>query len=182
MLLSTDIQFLLSAPQAGGGYLKPGSPGNSLGLYVSTTQLSGTPMDNLFTDLGGAQNAADQVDYACVFIFNNNKTGNTMLDVTAWLPSADLGVDNGATFAIGADPTPPSVLGSSIAQAVAIQNPVMAPAGVSSWSAPTSTSVGGVPIPNIAPGYVAAVWIRRTANGQGGLNSFVVEVTCDTLG
>ena len=181
MITSAQILFYLSAPMASSGYTMPGVPGNSLGGYVSTTQLSPTYLDNLFPDLSGAQNASNQVDYACVFVFNNNKTGNTMLNPVAWLPMSLLGVDNAATFEVGADPTTPSVLGSSSAQAVSIANPVQAPSGVTSWSAPTSTAVGGIALSNILPGYVAAVWIKRTATGQGGLNSFTIEVICDTL-
>lgn len=181
MIVAADIQFLLSSPQAGSGYTRAGVPGNSLGLYASTTQLSQTPLDNLFTDLTGAQNAASQVDYACLFIFNNNQASHTMISPVAWLPLSLLGPGNTASFAIGADPTAPSVLGSGSAQAVAIQNPTLAPAGVTTWQAPSATASTGVALPNIPSGYVAAVWIRRSASGSAGLNQFVVDVTFDTL-
>ena len=71
-ILVTDVKFLLSDPAAAAGYTMPGVPGNSLGKYASTSQLSATPADNLFTDLPGAQNAALQVDYECLFIWNSN--------------------------------------------------------------------------------------------------------------
>lgn len=179
-IVASDIQFLLSSPQAGSGYSRAGVPGNSLGLFVSTTQLSLTTEGNLFTDLSGAQNAADQVDYACLFIFNNNAV-NSMINPVAWLPSSLLGAGNTALFAIAADPTAPSALASGVAQALVITNPTTAPAGVTTWAGPSSTAAGGVSLPNIPPKSVAAVWIRRTATGTASLNSFVADVTFDTL-
>jgi hypothetical protein len=179
-IAASDIQFLLSSPQAGSGYSRAGIPGNSLGLFASTTQLSTTPMDSLFNDITGAQNAAGQVDYAALFIFNNN-ADHTMLNPLAWLPSSLLGSGNTATFAIGADPTPPSALGSTLPQAVAITNPTTAPAGVTTWASPSASSAGGVSLPNIPAKSVAAVWIRRTANGTASLNTFVADITFDTL-
>jgi hypothetical protein len=182
MIVTSDIEFFLSAPQASAGYTMPGVAGNSLGLYVSTTQLSTAQngLDNLLLDLPGAQNAANQVDYGCLFIYNSNAV-NYMLNPVAWIPTGLLGAQNTASFAIGADPTLPSVLGSSNPQAVAIQSPVIAPTGVTTWAPPSATSAGGVALPNIPPRYVAAVWVRRTANGGAGLNSFTVDVTFNTL-
>lgn len=179
MIVTSDIQFLLSAPQASSGYTKPGVAGNSLGLYVSTTQLSLTTLDNLFLDLTGAQNAAQQVDYACLFIFNNNAS-NAMLSPVAWLPSGLLGNQNSAVFAVGADPTLPSALGSGAVQADVIANPTIAPTGVNTWAAPSVTSSGGVALPNIPAKDVAAVWIRRTATGTAGLQQLGIDVTFDS--
>lgn len=179
-IIASDIQFLLSSPQAGSGYSRAGIPGNSTGLFVSTTQLSTTPQDNLFNDITGAQNAAGQVDYACLFVFNNN-ADHAMINSVAWLPTSLLGPGNTALFAIGADPTPPSAFGSTVAQAVVITNPTTAPAGVTTWAAPSSTAAGGVSLPNIPAKSVAAVWIRRTAVGTPSLNTFVADITFDTL-
>lgn len=181
-IVASDIKFLLSAPQATAGYILPGSPGNSLGKYAATTQLSTASggLDSLFLDLTGAQNAADQVDYACVFIWNGN--GNhTMLTPYAWLPVGLLGNTNTSAFAVGADPILPSALGSSGAQAVGIANSLQAPSGVNTWAGPSSISTNGIALPNIPAGSVAAVWIRRTANGAAGLNTFTLDVTFDTL-
>lgn len=179
-IVTTDIQFLLSAPQASSGYTKAGVPGNSLGLYVSTTQVSQTQLNNMFSDITGAQNAAGQVDYTCLFIFNNNAS-QSMLNPVAWIPSGLLGAQNTSVFAIGADPTVPTVLGSSAAQADVISNPTVVPSGVTTWAAPSLTYSGGVALPTIPAKYVQAVWIRRTATGAAGLNQLSVDVTFDTL-
>lgn len=179
MILTTDIQFLLSAPQAAAGYVMPGSPGNSLGLFTSTSQLSAST-DNLFTDLTGAQNASFQVDYGCVFIYNSNQF-DAMLNPVAWLPSALLGVNNTATFQIGADGTSPSPLSSVYAQAAVIQSPILPPSNIATWATPSANATGGVALSVIPPGCVAAVWIRRTAHGTASGNSVTVQVTCDSL-
>lgn len=181
-IAASDVKFLLSAPVATAGYLLPGSPGNSLGKYASTTQLSTASggLDSLFLDLTGAQNASNQVDYACVFVWNSHPT-LTMLTPHAWLPVGLLGNTNTSVFAVGVDPILPSALGSSGPQAVGIANPVQVPSGVTTWAGTSSTSANGVALPNIPAGSVAAVWIRRTANGAAGLNTFTLDVTFDTL-
>ena len=180
MITTGQIEFLLSAPMAASGYSMPGVPGNSLGNYVSTTQLSATYLDNLFPDLSGAQNAALQVDYQCVFIYNGN-SADAMISPVAWLPLSLLGSGNTATFAVAADTTSPSAQASGSRQALSIGNPTQAPSGVTTWYAPSSTSAGGVALPNIPPLNVMAVWLRRTATGAGGLNQFVLDVTFDSL-
>ena len=181
MITTAQIQFLLSAPQATAGYTQAGVAGNSLGLYCSTTQLStaSNGLDNLFTDLTGSMNAADQVDYACMFIYNSN-TVNSMLSPVAWLPTGLLGNNNQAVFQIAADTTPPSLLGASSVQALAISSPVIAPSGLT-WYSPSVTSSGGAPMSTIPAASVAAVWIKRTANGVAALNTFGVDVTFDSL-
>lgn len=181
MITANQIEFLLSAPQATAGYTMAGVPGNSLGLYASTSQLSTASggLDNMFTDWTGAMNAADQVDYACAFIWNTNTT-NTMLSPVAWLPNSLLGAGNQAVFAIAADLVSPSLIGASNPQAQAIQTPLIAPTGVT-WYSPSATSAGGAPLANVPPNYCAAVWIRRTANGVAATNTFVIDVTFNSL-
>lgn len=181
-IVSSDIQFLLSAPGASAGNATAGVVENSLGLYMSTTQLSGTALDNLFTDLTGAENAASQVDYQCVFVLNNTASGNSMLNTVAWIPTS--GNVTGATLhAIGVDTVAASAKASSSAQGLLIANATTAPAGVT-FVAPSATNAGGVAMGTIAPGYCRAVWIRRTATNSAPLNAdgFTLEIDFDTQG
>ena len=99
----------------------------------------------------------------------------------AWIPNGLLGAQNSATFALGADITTPTVLGSSAAQAAVIANPTIAPSGVTTWAAPSVTSAGGISLPAIPAKYVQAVWIQRTASGTAGLNALTVDITFDTM-
>lgn len=181
-IVSTDILYLLAAPSATAGYSIAGTPGNSWGKYCSTTAWSSTPLNNLFTDITGAENAADQVDYACVFILNNTASGDSMLNPIAWLPTAS-DVAGGATVQLGVDPAAASLKTSSTAQAAVISSATTAPAGVTTWVGTSATNAGGLSLGTIAPGFVKAVWIKRTATNSAPLNNdgFGLQVDFDTL-
>lgn len=181
-IVSSDVVTLLSNSGASAGYSVTGTPGASLGGYVSTSVMSLTSLDNLFLDLTGAQNAADQVDYACLFVLNNTASGNSMLITVAWLPTSS-NVTGATSHAIGVDPTAASVKTSSGAQAVTISASTTAPAGVT-FVAPSSTNSGGVSLGTIAPGYVRAIWLRRTAANTAPLNNdgFSIEIDWDSNG
>jgi hypothetical protein len=188
-IVPSDVLLYLSAPSASAGFVTAGTPGSSWGKFVSSTELSGTAYDNLFSDITGAENAASQVDYACLFVLNNTSSGNSMLNVVAWLPtSAD--VAGGATVAIGADPNAASVKTTSSVQAAVISTNTNAPAGVNTWvtdevSDPTSPSyTGGLQLGTIPPGYVKAIWVQRTAANTAPLNAdgFGIQIDFDTQG
>lgn len=181
-IVSSDIQYLLAAPGASAGNAVAGTVGNSLGKYVSTTQLSGTPLDNLFPDLTGAQNAANQVDYACVFILNNTASGNSMLNTVVWIPTSS-NVTGATTHAVGVDTVAASAKASGSAQGLLIASATTAPTGVT-FVSPSSTNAGGVALGTIAPGFVRAVWIQRTAHNTAPLNNdgFTLECDFDTQG
>lgn len=188
-IVASDIQYYLAAPGASAGFVTAGTVGSSWGAYISSTQLSGTPLDNLFTDITGAENAAQQVDYACLFVLNNTASGNSMLNTVAWLPSANF-VAGGANVAIGLDPTAASLKTSSSAQALKILSATSAPSGVNTWvtpqaSAPTAPSyTGGLQLGTIQPGYCRAIWIQRTATNSGPVNNdgLGIQVNFDTMG
>jgi hypothetical protein len=188
-LVAGDVLYYLSVPSASAGYATAGTAGNCWGGWFSTTVLSGTPLDNIFTDLTGPENAASQVDYACLFVLNNTSNGNTMLNAYAWLPTASY-VAGGATIALGVDTTATSLKNASSQQALKIVNATTAPAGISTWvtpqsSAPTYPSFsGGVPLGSIPPGYVKAVWYKRSAANTAALNNdgFGIQVLFDTMG
>ena len=188
-IVSSDILFKLSAPGASAGNTVAGTAGNSWGNYISTTQISSTPLDNLFTDITGAQNAAQQVDYACVFIHNNTVSGNSMLNTVAWLPLS-LFVSGGATIQVAADTFAASSIASGSQQAVKITANTNAPAGVSGWVSPTNVTpvfpsyTNGIQLGTIAPGQCIAVWIKRTATNSAPVNNdgFTLEIDLDTMG
>lgn len=164
MLVSSDIQYLLAAPNATAGYQLPGTVYNSNGLFASTTQIDlAVPKDNLFPDGTGPQTAAQQVDYQCVFVYNSN-TVSTFTGVTMWIPTSSV-VSSAINWAIGADPTGVTPYQSTSHQAVLISSPYLAPAGVTTWLGPSSTIAGGVFIGDIGPRQVYPVWVRRTLTG-----------------
>lgn len=188
-IVASDILFKLSAPGATAGNTVTGTSGDSWGKYISTTQLSNTPLDNLFPDITGAQNAASQVDYACVFIHNNTASGNSMLNTVAWLPTS-LFVTGGALIALAADTFGASAIGAAGQQAVLIAASTTAPAGVTGWVSPAASApvapsyTNGIQLGTIAPGNCIAVWIRRSATNSAPVNNdgFGIQVNFDTMG
>lgn len=189
-IVESDVLFYLSAPSASAGFVTSGTPGASWGGYISSTQLnSSVTMDNLFNDITGAENAASQVDYACLFVLNNTSSGNSMLNTVAWLPLSSF-VAGGANVALGADPAGITVKTVTSLQAVKITSNTIAPAGVNTWvtpqsGAPVSPSyTGGLQIGTIPPGSCFAVWIRRTATNSAPVNNdgLGVSVMFDTMG
>lgn len=176
------VQLLLAAPQAAGGYSSPGSIYNSLGRWASTTQLNAsTALNNLFPDLTGPQNAAGQVDYQCLFVYNADDT-DTITNVHTWIPSAS--VTGAIEWAVGADTTAASAFNATVTpQAGYISAPTIAPATVSSFVGPVAAAGDGVALPSIGPGEVAAFWVQRTAVNSSAFKGagFNVQVTFDVV-
>lgn len=171
IIAPSDVVYLLAAPTAVAGFSVQGVPGNSWGNFCSTTPWATITYDNLFGDITGPENSGLQVDYACVFIWNNTLSGNSMLNTVAWLPTGSL-TAGGATLGIAADPTIASVaVGTRTAQALGISGPTIQPSGLTVWAPPSSSNAGGVALGAIPPGYVKAVWIRRTAINSPPVNS-----------
>src|ERR1044072_9366049 len=136
---SSDILFKLSLKTGSAGNSAPQpDPNASLGKYISTTQLSGTALNNLFDNISGAENAASTVDYRCVFVHNSHAT-LTLQNAVVYV-SAE--VSGGASVAIAVDNTAASALGSASAQADQITNETTAPTGVGAFSTPTTSAAG----------------------------------------
>lgn len=174
----SEVRWYLSNPNAASGYMGTGTPGNSLGKYMSTTQVSSVALDDIFLDLLAAQNAGLQVDYQCVFVVNFTITGNTMRNPYVWMPLQNY-TPNGAKMAIGVDPIGPVPYQSSSPQASVIPNSVTAPP-VAVWYGPSPVfNPGGLLIPDIPPGYAQAVWIQRTATNSPALTpqSLSLQIT-----
>lgn len=176
-IVASDIKFKLSVTTgSAGNTTAQGSVDASLGKYISTTQITDNTLNNLFSDLTGAQNAASQVDYRCIFVHNSHAT-LTYLGAVIWISNQ---VSGGADIAIGLDTTGATALGSSSAQAVTIANTTTAPAGVT-FSAAASQGAG-LSIGDLAAGQVYAIWVRRTASNTSAVNSDggTLSITGDT--
>jgi hypothetical protein len=176
---ANEVQLLLAAPAASGGYSAPGSVYNSNGRFCSTTQLNTTvALNNLFPDLTGPQNAALMTDYQCLFVYNTDDT-DTMANIWAWIPASS--VTGPLQWKVGADDTGVSSYNSGVAQAGYITSPTIAPATVSTWYSPSASAAGGAQMTSIGPGQVAALWISRTATNSAAFanDTFNIQVTFD---
>ncbi len=173
---ASDVLVKLSTTAGSAGNSNAqGNPNNSLGKYISTTQMS-TGANGLFDDISGAENAASTVDYRCIFIHNNHAT-LTMKNVKIYLASE---VSGGASDQIGLDPAGVTAVGSASAQAATIANELTAPSGVT-FSAPTTDS-GGLAPADIPAGSCVAVWVKRTAGNNAAIASdgFTLGIAFDT--
>jgi hypothetical protein len=177
-IVAGDILFKLSVTTGAAGNSTAGTPAGSLGKYISTTQLSGTALNNLFDDVSGAENTAGTTDYRCFFIHNSNAS-NILQNAVVWLSGGDPA--GGATITIAVDTTAASAIGSATAQADTVANELTAPTLVSAYSAPT-TSGTGIALGNIGIGQCKAVWVKRVTSGAAAVNAETVTfaVTGDT--
>lgn len=178
-VLPAEVQWYLSNPNTGTGFTGIGTPGNSLGGYMSTTQIDyATPLDNLFPDITPAQNAAGQVDYQCLFMMNNTASGLTMLDAYVWMPGVYFGT-GGTSIAIAVDPIGTVPYASTQQQAQRISYSQQQPGGISSWqSQPVAQASSGCFIGGVPPQYCVAIWIQRTAvNSAPSTQSMMLSCT-----
>ena len=158
-ITGSDILYKLSitSGSAGNAAAQP-SVNASLGKYISTTQLSGTSLNNLFDDISGDENAASTVDYRCIFIHNAHAS-LTLQNAVIYL-SAE--VAGGASIAIAVDNVAASAIGAAGAQAEVIASETTAPTANGGFSSPT-TKGAGLSLGSIPAGQCKAVWVRRTA-------------------
>lgn len=170
-IVSTDIVYRYSVAAAAGD-TTASSGAASLGDQVANNGPTTAVANNLWDDVSGAEAAAGDVEYRCIFVLNNHAT-LTLLGAQFSIQSQTSG---GGLIEYGLDPTATSAKGASGAQAVTVANESTAPAGVTFGSTP-------VTIGDLAPAQVHAVWLRRTVTAGAGLQSdgAVLAVTGDTL-
>lgn len=173
---ASDILLKLTTTAGSAGNTQAGTPAGSLGRYISTTQISGTPLNNLFDVVSGPENTAQESEYRAVAIHNSHAT-LTALDCVVWIAAEAAG---GADITIGLDPAAPSAVGSSTAQGAQVANENAAPSGVT-FTKPLSSGAG-LSIGALAPGQVKLVWICRTATNSGPKNTdtFSLGFQCAT--
>lgn len=163
-ITSGEILYKYSVSAAAGN-TTAGTAAGSLGDQISTTQIPDATLNALFDDVSGAENAASDVEYRCVFVHNSNAS-NALQNAAIWL-SAE--VAGGASVAIGVDTTAASAIGSGAAQALTVADESTAPSGVS-FSSPTTFGTG-LSLGTIPAGQCKAVWFRRTATNSAALNN-----------
>jgi hypothetical protein len=177
-IAGSDIGLYLSTTAGAAGDLNAGTPGASLGKYISTTTVDDDVEGELFTAATGQQNADSVVQYQCVFARNNHAT----LTLTGAKIYVESEVSGGATVAIAIDSTAKSDAdqGPGV-QALTIANDTTAPAGPLSFSTPT-TEGAALTLGDLAPDEVKAVWVRRTLANTSAKNNdgFRLTVFGDT--
>lgn len=171
-IVSTDLLIKLSTTAGAAGNANTSTPNASLGKYISTTQVVDATLNNLFDDVTGDENAANDVEYRCFFIHNNHAT-LSLQNAVVWI-TAD--VSGGANVGIGVDPAAATVIGSTPAQAAVSTDENSAPSPTVTFTnyasgSAVDTKARGLSVGTIAAGSCRAIWVRRTAANTAALNS-----------
>jgi hypothetical protein len=170
---ASDILFKKSINTGPGNSTAQGDNNDSIGGFMSSTQITDATLHNLFDVVTGDENAASDVEYRCFFIHNNHGS-LTWESVKVWLFSETGG---GAAAAIALDGTGVVSATSASAQAERIANEGTAPSG-ESFSSPTSKGTG-LSAGNIGAGQCIAVWVRRTAANTAALDTDGVVIRAE---
>lgn len=178
-IVSGDIVTRLTVKSGSAGNTVGGTAAGSLGTYASTTSYSGGTLHDLFDAISGGENAASQVDYRALAVYNANGA-NALQNAVAYISAETAG---GASVSLAADSTATSALGASGAQLVTATTDT-APGGTVTgltYSAPT-TAGAGVALGDIPSGNVKGLWIRRTAANSAALSAdgFTLALSGDT--
>ena len=145
-ITASDIQFFLSG---GSGNTDPNA---SLGGAISSsTQLSGTPLHNLFDIVSSAEAATGESEYRCFYIKNAHGT-LTLQNAKFWISTDSSGASSDVELALAGEGV------NGTAETVANEN--TAPVGESFVN--TAISEGAaLSIGNIPAGQHQAVWVKR---------------------
>ncbi len=172
-IVAADILFKFSEKTGVAGNSVAGTPGGSLGKYISTTQITDATLHNLFDVITGDENAAADVEYRCIFVHNAHGT-LTWLTPVVWLSAETAG---GASIAIAIDGVLASAIGATPAQADEVANEGTAPTG-EAFSSPT-TKATGLALLDLPAGQCRAIWLRRTAANTAALDNDDVTIRCE---
>jgi hypothetical protein len=165
-IVASDILFKLSSPTGPGNSTAQADPNDSLGRFMSSTQITDNSLHNLFDLVTGDQNAASEVNYR-VFFVQNAHGSLTWESAVIYLSSE---VAGGANIAMGLDTTGNVSATSASAQTVARPaDETAAPSGIT-FSAPTTKGTG-LSIGNLTAGQVRAIWVRRTNTNSSAVDN-----------
>lgn len=170
-ITSEDIEFRLSTKSGAAGDSQASTSAASLGKYMSTTEITDASLHNLFDLITGDENAAEDIEYRCFFVYNTHET-LTWEGVKVWLSDE---VAGGADAAIAVDQVAASDHDESDPQANEIADEDTAPDG-ESFSAPTSKEAG-LDVGDLGPGKCRAIWVRRTATDSGPVDEDGVTIS-----
>lgn len=177
-ITAADINFKgsVGATASAGNTVANAGAGTNLGDVCSSGTLTDNTLNNLFSNVTGAENAASNDDYQCIFVHNAHAT-LTLESAVAYL-SAETA--SGAGISIGVDPAAATAVGAAGPQAATIADKDSIPAGVV-FSTPTTEGTG-IALGDIAAGQVRGIWVKRLAANTAALDndSVTITVTGDT--
>ena len=144
-----------------GNQTNQGNVNTSLGGYIATNDIVNATLDNLFSDLTGAENASGSVDYRCIFLLNNSNT-NTWLNSYVYISG-----ESTAVVQIGVDPSGISQVSTNLTQATIIPNAYIYPTGVV-FSKPLTTGTA-LSIGNLVASGCQGIWLQRSGTNSAAM-------------
>ena len=163
-IVAADIKYYESATTAGGI--------NSLGGAITAT-LASSAVNGLFDVVSGAESAAGDTEYRCIYVKNTHAT-LTLQNAVLWIDTQTTSTQT--DLAVGLDPAGVGD-GSTTGVAATVADENTAPAGVT-FTAPSSLGTG-ITIGNIPAGQAQAIWLRRNVNA--GAAAFSNDTTSITV-
>jgi hypothetical protein len=143
-ILSTDIQFRLS------GGSSNTNVDAALGGAMSSTAIVDATLQNLFDQVTGAESAAGDIEYRCMYVRNGHAT-LPLTTAKIWISTNTPASDTTVDIALGGEGD------NGTAETVATES--AAPVG-ETFSAPTSYATGLSLGSSFAAGHSYPVWVR----------------------
>jgi hypothetical protein len=175
-ITATDIEFRKSTndgtPGPGDSEAGQGND-DSIGGFMSTTEITTATLHNLFDVITGDENAAESVDYRGFFVLNDHAS-LTWQGAVAWISAEEAG---GADAAIALAQQGVVDRDSASVQMDRLADEETAPSG-ESFSAPTTKGTG-LSIGDIPPDDVQGIFVRRTATDSAALDSDGVTISVE---
>jgi hypothetical protein len=176
-IVAGDLKFKLSINTSPGNANAQADPNDSIGGYMSSTEITTATDNNLFDDISGAENAASTVDYRGLFIHNDHATLD-LTTATVWI-SAE--VSGGADVDIALDGTGETPEGQAgTPQMERVADELTAPSG-ETFSHPTTQGTG-LSLGDFGANSAYGIWVRRTAADSAALaaDGFTLSIGGDT--
>lgn len=158
---SSDLKYRLS----GGG--SNTNPAAALGGAMSTVAggvITSGLANALFDDVSGAEAAAGDIEYRCIYV-ENDHASLTLTDAVVWIDGLTDSADTELDIALDS-----AAVGSTAASTAANENTAPTGGTAPTFTRPTSKGAG-LAIGDIPPGDYKALWIRRTVTAGAGAAS-----------
>lgn len=156
-VVANDIKIRYSTKNGSAGNSLASNAADSLGKYMSTTDIADNIVGNLFRYIEPTESENGITIYRCFFIYNSNAgayLNNATFDITGSNAA-------GGTVSFGKDPVGPIAYNSAAAQAASIANELAAPAGVTFTTAQ-------IALGNLAANQCIAMWGRLVVPAGSG--------------
>lgn len=147
-MLPSDIKFYLSGGAANT------DPLLSVGGAISSTEVSATALNNVWSDITAETMSDGFLDYRCIYI--KNTSAETLTDAVVWISSNSRSTDT--TFAIGLDRA------GMNASAQVVTSPGSQPGTGAPYDvifSQAGTSRVGLQLGDLGPGDYYPLWLRR---------------------